>query len=249
MPGRSAPLERETCLAIAIVLVALGSRRRRCGVAIVLCAGCSANDPSIPAWGPSSGAGSNSGGASASSAEDAGGTVASSSGSASTASGASGSSSGGAAAGGSSSGGGRVAGGDDAGSPAPDAGSSGPADDAGSLEDLCVSTINGYRATIGRPPYTRWTAIEACASGEAETDSQTGVAHSAFGTCNESAQCECPGWPGPLDQMITGCLQAMWDEGPGGGHYEIMASADYTTVACGFYTMSSGSIWAAQDYE
>ncbi len=121
--------------------------------------------------------------------------------------------------------------------------------DAGDLEDLCVSTINGYRATIGKPPYTRWAANEVCTSSEAEKDSESGVAHSAFGSCNELAQCECPGWPGPLDTMITGCLAQMWAEGPGGGHYDIMASGDYTMVACGFYTMASGSIWGAQDYQ
>jgi hypothetical protein len=77
----------------------------------------------------------------------------------------------------------------------------------------------------------------------------SGVAHSAFGMCNELGQCECPGWPGTPAQMITQCLQQMWDEGPGGGHYDIMSSSSYTTVACGFYTTSDGSIWAAQDYQ
>jgi hypothetical protein len=112
-----------------------------------------------------------------------------------------------------------------------------------------VSEINGYRATIGAPPIARWTEEESCSSDEAQKDSASGTAHSAFGSCNEFGQCECPGWGGPADQMIRDCLKSMWDEGPGGGHHDIMASTSYTKVACGFYTLPDGSIWAAQDYK
>ena len=124
--------------------------------------------------------------------------------------------------------------------------------DAGrSLEDLCVATINLHRATLSPapPPFVRWPAEDACTATEAQEDSVSGTAHSAFGSCNESGQCECPGWPGPIEQMIVDCLQSMWDEGPGGGHHDMMASPDYTMVACGFFTTSSGDIWAAQDYQ
>jgi hypothetical protein len=49
--------------------------------------------------------------------------------------------------------------------------------------------------------------------------------------------------------MIPQCLALMWDEGPGGGHYDTMASTDYTMVACGFWTFSDGSVWAVQNYK
>jgi len=125
---------------------------------------------------------------------------------------------------------------------------------ASSPEQLCVDTINQDRATLGLPAYTRWTSAESCAGTQAQKDSASGVAHSAFGSCGESAQDECPGWPGPPASMITGCLAQMWAEGPGPfanghGHYDNMSNASYTQVACGFYTLSDGSVWAAQDFK
>ena len=125
----------------------------------------------------------------------------------------------------------------------------GTTDAAIALQQLCVNEVNRYRATNGKPPLTRWTAEETCADGQSKSDSASGTAHGAFGQCNEFGQCECPGWSGPLETMIIGCLKAMWDEGPGGGHYDIMNSNSYTKVACGFYTMTSGKIWAVQDYK
>ncbi len=55
------------------------------------------------------------------------------------------------------------------------------------------------------------------------------------------------------DQVISGCLQMMWDEGPGEpfsahGHYINMSNTSYNRVACGFYTTPSGSVWAVQNF-
>jgi len=122
-------------------------------------------------------------------------------------------------------------------------------------EQLCLDTINQYRATLGLKPYLRWGSKEACADGQAQSDSASGTAHGAFGQCTESAQNECPGWPGPPEQMIPQCLAMMWAEGPGAdfgthGHYINMSSTSYTEVACGFYTMSDGTtVWAVQDFK
>jgi hypothetical protein len=120
-------------------------------------------------------------------------------------------------------------------------------------EQKCVDTINQYRATLNLPPYQRWKANESCTDGQALTDSQTGVPHSAFGKCGEYAQNECPGWPGPPAAMIPQCLAMMWAEGPGDfahhGHYVNMSSTAYTMVSCGFATASNGSIWATQDFK
>lgn len=122
-----------------------------------------------------------------------------------------------------------------------------------SVQQLCVDEINVYRATIGLPPYARWTSAEACADDQAESDSQTGIPHGAFGSCGEWAQNECPGWWGPEEDVIVDCLAMMWAEGPGAdfqthGHYINMSSTTYTEVACGFYTTTSGSVWAVQDF-
>jgi Cysteine-rich secretory protein family len=131
-------------------------------------------------------------------------------------------------------------------------GGSGGGSSAGA-EQLCVDTINQYRATLGLAPYVRWTGAETCADGQSQSDSMTGQAHGAFGQCGEMAQNECPGWPPPADKMITGCLDAMWKEGPGDfnaghGHYINMSSNRYTLVACGFYTTAKGEIWSVQDF-
>jgi len=121
-------------------------------------------------------------------------------------------------------------------------------------EQICVDEINRHRASIGLGPLARWTAAETCVDGESQHDSQTGTAHSAFGQCSEWAQNECPGWPGPAATMIPQCLQAMWNEGPGQdfathGHYINMTNPNYTKVACGFFTTTSGAVWAAQDFQ
>ena len=111
-----------------------------------------------------------------------------------------------------------------------------------------------YRAGMGLAPYARWKDSETCGGQEAQKDSQTMQAHSAFGMCGEFAQNECPGWPGPAGGMIAGCLKMMWDEGPGDfygghGHYINMSSTQYTKVSCGFYTLADGSVWATQDFQ
>ena len=116
----------------------------------------------------------------------------------------------------------------------------------------CVDKINAYRASLGLPAYQRWTSAEGCADSEAATDSSTGVAHSAFPRCGESAQNECPGWSS-VRSITDGCLDMMWAEGPPGppgehGHYVNMTNPRYTMVACGFAVTSGGAVWAVQDF-
>lgn len=118
---------------------------------------------------------------------------------------------------------------------------------------LCVDEINMYRATLGLPALARWTDAEDCSDSEAQQDGQSGTPHGAFGQCGESAQNECPGWPGPPEAMITDCLALMWAEGPGEdfnmhGHYINMSNPAYTKVACGFAEVN-GEIWAVQNFQ
>ena len=116
----------------------------------------------------------------------------------------------------------------------------------------CVDRINAFRATEGKPPYTRWTDAEACSDGQAQSDSVTGIPHGEFGACDERAQNECPGRDS-IDEVLQECLQSMWDEGPGEpfedhGHYINMSSTNYTMVACGFYETADGQVWAVQNF-
>jgi hypothetical protein len=133
-----------------------------------------------------------------------------------------------------------------------DGGGGGRGAELSAQSDACVERINGFRATIGLPPLDRWLEAEGCADDQAKSDSQTGTPHGAFGQCGESAQNECPGW-GSYDDVVQGCLQMMWDEGPGDdyaahGHYINMTNTSYTEVACGFTTTPDGSVWAVQDF-
>lgn len=138
-------------------------------------------------------------------------------------------------------------------------GGDGAEDEAGgggddSAEQLCVDTINDYRATLDLPPLERWTDAEDCSNQEAKSDSESGMPHGAFGQCGEFAQNECPGWPGPPEQLIVDCLALMWAEGPGEpfsehGHYINMSSTQYTQVACGYYETPDGSWWAVQNFK
>lgn len=123
-----------------------------------------------------------------------------------------------------------------------------PSTGAATAEQGCVDAINKFRTTLNLPPLQRWSAAESCSGTEAQSDGQTNRAHGAFPKCGENAQNECPGWPGPADQMITGCLQAMWDEGPGGGHHDNMASREWTQVSCGFATLPGGAVWSVQNF-
>lgn len=141
---------------------------------------------------------------------------------------------------------------------APDPDTAGPRDTAtepvdSSVQQQCVDVINTYRATLSLPPYARWNKAEPCVDGQAQADSETGIAHSAFGVCEEWAQNVCPGWSGTYADVLDGCLAMMWAEGPGEpfsehGHYINMSSTDYTEVACGFYTTPDGAIWEVQDF-
>lgn len=92
---------------------------------------------------------------------------------------------------------------------------------------------------------------EVCSDEQSSADQNGGGAHGNFGMCNENAQNTCPNW-GSEAQVIGGCLQAMWDEGPGElfsehGHYINMSSTNYSRVACGFAT-GNGGVWSNQNF-
>jgi Cysteine-rich secretory protein family len=129
---------------------------------------------------------------------------------------------------------------------------SNPADPLDALRARCVQRSNEFRARVSLGPLGRQTDREACLDTEAQADAKSGTAHGAFGRCQESAQNECPGWPGPLDQVIDKCLAQMFAEGPGPfaghGHYINMTDPKFRSVSCGFSTAPNGQIWLVQDF-
>lgn len=123
----------------------------------------------------------------------------------------------------------------------------------------CVIRINQFRCQCQHlPPLMRWTAGEACADQMAAYDgARPGMFHAGFiaHICNGGyGENECPGWPS-VSSEVTGCLQQMWDEGPGDfygppqhGHYINMSSTMFTMVACGFATGMNGE-YAVQNFQ
>jgi hypothetical protein len=127
-----------------------------------------------------------------------------------------------------------------------------PSDPLDALRARCVQRTNEFRARASVGALVRRGDREACGDTQAQGDGQTSTAHGAFGRCQESAQNECPGWPGPLDQVIDKCLAQMFAEGPGAfaghGHYLNMTEPSYRGVACGVTTLPNGQIWLVQDF-
>jgi hypothetical protein len=126
------------------------------------------------------------------------------------------------------------------------------ADPYAAARQACVDRINELRATIGMGPLLRNTAKDFCADAEAAGDAATNQAHGNFGDCGEWAQNECPGWGSP-DQISSGCVQMMWDEGPGEpysehGHYLNMTSTSYSKISIGFAKTSSGKYWCVMNF-
>lgn len=127
--------------------------------------------------------------------------------------------------------------------------------DASTLEALrarCVQRSNELRAQASRGPLNRRRDQESCADAEAQTDGARGTAHGAFGRCQEGAQNECPGWPGPIERTLDQCLAQMFAEGPGPfadhGHYLNMTDPKFSGVACGFSTGADGQVWLVQNF-
>jgi Cysteine-rich secretory protein family len=140
---------------------------------------------------------------------------------------------------------------------APRAGCAPPAlASTGNPYEDCVHRINQLRrACQCLPPLTRWKGGEKCANRHAKHDSKNGI-HAGFNDhiCEPQglAQNECPAWPS-TERVIDGCLQAMWNEGPGKrfskhGHYMNMSNDAYAQVACGFARGPDGGVWSVQNF-
>ena len=117
----------------------------------------------------------------------------------------------------------------------------------------CVDRINQFRWECQcLPPLARWADAESCTDQQSANDQATNSAHGNFGDCGEFAQNTCPNW-GSESGVVDGCLQAMWDEGPGEpfiehGHYINMSSDQYSMVACGRSTTGDG-VWSNQNFK
>lgn len=113
----------------------------------------------------------------------------------------------------------------------------------------CVDRINQYRARVRVAPVARDPSTESCDDEESRLDARSNRAHGTFGKCGERAQNACPNYPGAsVEDILDKCLQQMFDEGPGGGHYDNMTSTKYSRASCGFERVSGGRIWTVQNF-
>ena len=133
--------------------------------------------------------------------------------------------------------------------PAPGPGAPGRTDPFAQARQSCVDRINGYRARVRVAPVARDPSTEPCGDEESRLDARSNRAHGSFGKCGERAQNACPSYPGAsVEDILSKCLQQMFEEGPGGGHYDNMTSTKYTRASCGFEAMSGGRIWTVQNF-
>lgn len=119
------------------------------------------------------------------------------------------------------------------------------------LLSFCVDEINRYRATLGAAALPAWTEAASCTAAQCQKDAASRKAHGSFGTCTELGQNECPGWGGwngDPKTVIRDCLKAMWDEGPGGGHYENMRRTSWRMASCEVYVAPNGEVTAIQNF-
>jgi uncharacterized protein YkwD len=129
---------------------------------------------------------------------------------------------------------------------------------SGATSDLqhCVDVINGYRAKVGASPLARSSALEAYAAAGATSDSQTNQPHGHFITTAGGgiafAENEIPGWPLASYQTTANVIERgtllMWNEGPGGGHYQNLVNTSFTQVGCGVHATTAGAVWVTQDF-
>ena len=108
---------------------------------------------------------------------------------------------------------------------------------------FCVAQTNQYRATVSLPALKQSLALEAYAWKSARVDAKSRVPHQYFektvGGGIAMAETLVPWWPlsryGSVREIVRRGLAAMWAEGRGGGHYDIIVGK-YAEVGCGIYS-------------
>lgn len=122
----------------------------------------------------------------------------------------------------------------------------------GAALQLCADEINRYRASVGLKALSRSSSLEQFAATAAEHDASIGIPHTLFRQTNGGgvamAETELLRWPSrTIQSVVTQGLAEMWNQGPTGEHYVILAGP-YTQVGCGVY-VSDGVVSVTQDYK
>jgi hypothetical protein len=122
---------------------------------------------------------------------------------------------------------------------------------------LCLDTINALRATLGLKAVAWSASLEAFADQGARYDAERNAAHGHFSAFSKQAvpsdaENAIPGWSlknsKTVAKVVVDGAKMMWDEGPGGGHYENI-KGDHTAVGCGIYVTAAGAVWVIHDFK
>jgi uncharacterized protein YkwD len=121
---------------------------------------------------------------------------------------------------------------------------------AGELS-LCAEETNRYRASVGLPPLIRSAALEDFAARAASVDAAAHHAHHHFTATNGAgvsrAETEILWWRGfTVQAVVQRGLAQMWQVGPGGEHYDIMAGG-YSEIGCGI-AVNGAEVTVTQDF-
>jgi uncharacterized protein YkwD len=116
---------------------------------------------------------------------------------------------------------------------------------------LCADETNRYRASVGLRPLVRSAALEDFAANAASHDGVAHIAHDHFAATNgagvSSAETEILWWRGfNVHTVIQRGLAQMWQVGPGGEHYDIMAGT-YNEIGCGI-AVNGSEVTVTQDF-
>ncbi len=135
---------------------------------------------------------------------------------------------------------------------------------ADALVKYNLDLLNSYRAKLGRAPLLYDTKISAFALAGSKQLANDHAAHAhfaaqsegapGFGTHSAENQGDPSGVP-PMDddaiasgkKQIAALMKIMMDEGPGGGHYENIASAKYRRVGIGLHS-PGGRLYLTNDF-
>lgn len=108
---------------------------------------------------------------------------------------------------------------------------------------VCAQVTNQYRASIGKPPLTRSSALEEYATTAARIDGTAKIAHhhartTRLGNGLSRAENAILWWSlryyGTVESVVRRGLDDMWKEGDGGSHYRNLVG-NYTETGCGIF--------------
>lgn len=121
--------------------------------------------------------------------------------------------------------------------------------------ESCVAITNDYRRAAGVAPLERDADLEAFARAAADYDARRRRPHAWFrktgGGGISRAENQVPRWP--LDryrtvaEVVRQGLDAMWQEGPGGGHRKALANRAWTRLGCAVVVLD-GTVTVVQEF-